>query len=53
MTRKKHNADDVNPQPAAAKIADVFGRVELVMISVVLYVIGTLCSVTPNNVSVY
>jgi SIT family siderophore-iron:H+ symporter-like MFS transporter len=27
-------------QPTAAKIADVFGRVELVLVSIVFYVIG-------------
>lgn len=29
-------------QPTAAKIADVFGRVELVLISIFFYVIGKL-----------
>ncbi|KFY19524.1 hypothetical protein V493_07924 [Pseudogymnoascus sp. VKM F-4281 (FW-2241)] len=38
-------------QPAAAKIADVFGRVELVIIAIVFYVIGTIVEATSNSVA--
>lgn len=31
-------------QPTAAKIADVFGRVELLILSVVFYIAGMICS---------
>ncbi|KAH7089591.1 siderochrome-iron transporter-like protein Sit1 [Paraphoma chrysanthemicola] len=38
-------------QPTAAKIADVFGRVEVVVISVVFYLLGTIVEATSNNVA--
>ncbi|KAF2643833.1 siderochrome-iron transporter-like protein Sit1 [Massarina eburnea CBS 473.64] len=37
-------------QPTAAKIADVFGRVELVIISIFFYIIGSIVEATCNNV---
>ncbi|KAH8592033.1 siderochrome-iron uptake transporter [Bisporella sp. PMI_857] len=37
-------------QPTAAKIADVFGRRELIIVSVVFYVIGTIVEAKCNNV---
>ena len=40
-------------QPTAAKIADVFGRVELVLISVVFYVIETIIEAAANNTSTF
>ncbi|KAJ5486684.1 hypothetical protein N7530_000984 [Penicillium desertorum] len=40
-------------QPTAAKIADIFGRVELVTFSVFLYVIGTVVEAVAKNVSTY
>lgn len=40
-------------QPTAAKIADIFGRVELVAFSVFLYVVGTVIEAVAKNVSTY
>ncbi|KEF51568.1 MFS transporter, SIT family, siderophore-iron:H+ symporter [Exophiala aquamarina CBS 119918] len=40
-------------QPTAAKIADVFGRVELVMLSVVFYVLGTIIEAAATNTSTF
>jgi SIT family siderophore-iron:H+ symporter-like MFS transporter len=37
-------------QPTAAKIADVFGRAELVLVSIVFYVIGTIVEATSHEV---
>lgn len=37
-------------QPTAAKIADVFGRVELLILSVVFYIAGTVLETFSNNV---
>ncbi|KAF1988282.1 siderochrome-iron transporter-like protein Sit1 [Aulographum hederae CBS 113979] len=37
-------------QPTAAKIADVFGRVELILVSIVFYIIGTIVEATSTNV---
>ncbi|KAF2748841.1 siderochrome-iron transporter-like protein Sit1 [Sporormia fimetaria CBS 119925] len=37
-------------QPTAAKIADVFGRVELILVSVFFYVLGSLIEATASNV---
>ncbi|KAH7389870.1 siderochrome-iron transporter-like protein Sit1 [Pyrenochaeta sp. MPI-SDFR-AT-0127] len=37
-------------QPTAAKIADVFGRVEAVLISIVFYILGTVVEATSNGV---
>ncbi|KAJ9115780.1 hypothetical protein QFC24_006888 [Naganishia onofrii] len=38
-------------QPTAAKIADVFGRIELIIVSVVFYVVGTIVEATSDGVS--
>ncbi|KAL2266005.1 hypothetical protein VTJ83DRAFT_5357 [Remersonia thermophila] len=38
-------------QPTAAKIADIFGRAELVALSVFFYVLGTLVEAVSDNVS--
>lgn len=38
-------------QPTAAKIADVFGRVELISLSVFFYVLGTIIESVSGNVS--
>lgn len=38
-------------QPTAAKIADVFGRVELILVSIVFYVVGTIIEASSNGVS--
>lgn len=38
-------------QPTAGKIADVFGRIELILTSVVFYVIGTVVEATAQNVT--
>ncbi|KAI5449401.1 ferrioxamine B transporter [Naganishia albida] len=38
-------------QPTAAKIADVFGRIELIIISVIFYVVGTIVEATSDGVS--
>lgn len=40
-------------QPTAAKIADIFGRVELVAFSVFLYVLGTVVEAVARNISTY
>lgn len=40
-------------QPTAAKIADVFGRVELVFVSVIFYVVGTIIEATATNVQTF
>lgn len=40
-------------QPTAAKIADIFGRVELVAFSAFLYVIGTIVEAVAKNISTY
>ena len=40
-------------QPTAAKIADVFGRVELIFVSVVFYVVGTIIEATATNVQTF
>ena len=39
------------PQPTAAKIADVFGRIELIIVSIVFYVVGTIVESTSDGVS--
>ena len=38
-------------QPTSAKIADVFGRMELVCVSVFFYIIGTIVEATSDDVS--
>ncbi|OAA53059.1 VPS9 domain protein [Cordyceps fumosorosea ARSEF 2679] len=40
-------------QPAAAKAADVFGRAELLLASVVLYVVGTVVDATARGVEAF
>jgi len=40
-------------QPTAAKIADVFGRLELVCVSVVFYVVGTIIEACSDNVRTF
>lgn len=40
-------------QPTAAKIADVFGRLELVYVSVAFYVIGTIIETCSHTVSTF
>lgn len=40
-------------QPTAAKIADVFGRFELVLVSVVFYVLGTIIEASANGLSAF
>ncbi|KAF2659841.1 MFS general substrate transporter [Lophiostoma macrostomum CBS 122681] len=37
-------------QPTAAKIADVFGRVELILVSILFYVVGTIVEAASNGV---
>lgn len=36
-------------QPTAAKIADVFGRLELLLVSIVFYVVGTIVEATASG----
>lgn len=40
-------------QPTAAKIADVFGRVELIMVSVVFYILGTVIETVSKDVATF
>ncbi|PCG89075.1 Major facilitator superfamily domain, general substrate transporter [Penicillium occitanis (nom. inval.)] len=40
-------------QPTAAKIADVFGRVEVTILSVFFYVLGTVVEACANNVQTF
>lgn len=40
-------------QPTAAKIADVFGRLELVYVSVAFYVVGTIIETFSDSVSTF
>ncbi|KAK5347927.1 ferrioxamine B transporter [Exophiala xenobiotica] len=40
-------------QPTAAKIADIFGRLELVFVSVVFYTLGTIIEASATNVSAF
>jgi MFS transporter, SIT family, siderophore-iron:H+ symporter len=40
-------------QPTAAKIADVFGRVELVCVSVVFYTVGTIIEASATGVQIF
>lgn len=40
-------------QPTAAKIADVFGRVELICLSIFFYVIGTIVEAVATNVKTF
>ncbi|KAJ5889044.1 hypothetical protein N7495_009085 [Penicillium taxi] len=40
-------------QPAAARVADVFGRFELVAVSMMLYLIGTTIESTATNIQVF
>jgi MFS transporter, SIT family, siderophore-iron:H+ symporter len=40
-------------QPTSAKIADVFGRVELIIASVVFYVLGTMVQAVAQNIATF
>lgn len=40
-------------QPVAAKISDVFGRVEMLCVGLLFYVVGTIVEATSKNVSHY
>lgn len=40
-------------QPTAAKIADVFGRVELICLSIFFYVLGTVIEAAATNMATY
>lgn len=40
-------------QPTAAKIADVFGRVELIMLSIFFYVVGTIVEAVATDVKTF
>ncbi|CAI7648090.1 Major facilitator superfamily domain general substrate transporter [Penicillium manginii] len=40
-------------QPTAAKIADVFGRVELILVSIVFYTVGTIVETFATNVEAF
>ncbi|KAK2616319.1 ferrioxamine B transporter [Conoideocrella luteorostrata] len=43
----------VGAQPTAAKIADVFGRVELICVSIFFYVAGTIIEAVSENVDTF
>ncbi|KAF5125002.1 Siderophore iron transporter 1 [Metarhizium anisopliae] len=43
----------VGAQPTAAKIADVFGRIELICLSVFFYVLGTVIEAASHNVDTF
>ncbi|KAG5984961.1 hypothetical protein E4U55_002368 [Claviceps digitariae] len=47
------SAISVGAQPTAAKIADVFGRVELICVSVMFYVVGTVIEAVSDNVDTF
>ncbi|KAG6288104.1 hypothetical protein E4U09_005746 [Claviceps aff. purpurea] len=47
------SAISVGAQPTAAKIADVFGRVELICVSVLFYVVGTIVEAVAGNVDTF
>jgi SIT family siderophore-iron:H+ symporter-like MFS transporter len=40
-------------QPTAAKIADVFGRTELIVMSIIFYTVGTVVETCAKNVSAF
>lgn len=40
-------------QPTAARIADVFGRVELILISIFFYILGTIVEASAKNVGTF
>ena len=40
-------------QPTAARIADVFGRVELILVSIFFYVLGTIVEACSSNVQTF
>ncbi|KAK0388206.1 hypothetical protein NLU13_4451 [Sarocladium strictum] len=40
-------------QPTSAKIADVFGRVELILLSIFFYVVGTIVEAVATNVKTF
>ncbi|EFY87657.1 hypothetical protein MAC_06251 [Metarhizium acridum CQMa 102] len=43
----------VGAQPTAAKIADVFGRIELICLSIFFYVLGTIIEAASKNVDTF
>lgn len=43
----------VGAQPTAAKIADVFGRVELICVSIFFYIIGTIVEASSSTVETF
>ncbi|KAG6047406.1 hypothetical protein E4U39_000510 [Claviceps sp. Clav50 group G5] len=47
------SAISVGAQPTAAKIADVFGRVELICVAVLFYVVGTIVEAVADNVDTF
>ncbi|KAG6020164.1 hypothetical protein E4U41_002937 [Claviceps citrina] len=47
------SAISVGAQPTAAKIADVFGRVELICVSVLFYVLGTVVEAVSTDVDAF
>jgi SIT family siderophore-iron:H+ symporter-like MFS transporter len=40
-------------QPTAAKIADVFGRAELILVSIVFYTVGTVVETCAKNIETF
>jgi SIT family siderophore-iron:H+ symporter-like MFS transporter len=40
-------------QPTAAKIADVFGRAELILVAIVFYTVGTVVETCAKNVETF
>ncbi|KAJ6089218.1 hypothetical protein N7499_004065 [Penicillium canescens] len=40
-------------QPTAAKVADVFGRAELIVVSIIFYTVGTVVETCAKNVSAF
>ena len=40
-------------QPTAARIADIFGRVELILVSIAFYVVGTIVEASANGVRAF
>lgn len=40
-------------QPTAAKIADVFGRVELIIVSIIFYTVGTIIETFSKSVEAF
>jgi SIT family siderophore-iron:H+ symporter-like MFS transporter len=40
-------------QPTAAKIADVFGRTEVLLLTIIFYVVGTIIEATSHSVQAF